>query len=308
MKNTGNTPWNEASLIRLGCVGDSAGDAAKFGPVRITIPAGTSVAPGAQHTFTFTMTPPATPGSYSPKYQMVWEGHQWFGDKASKNIQVTSTPAPAPVASITVTAPNSGETWQRGTSHAVTWKYTGTPGSTVNIVLLKAGTEVGTIIGSTSTGSGGTGSYTWPVYPSGLTGSDFKVSVQSISQPAVKDTSNNYFTITPASTSSPASITVTAPNGWETWQRGTTKTITWNYAGSPGSTVKIVLLKGDVEVGTISAGTSTGSNGKGSYSWPIALSGLTGSDFKVSVQSISQPAIKDSSNSFRITYRGSTGK
>jgi hypothetical protein len=165
---------------------------------------------------------------------------------------------------------------------------------------LKAGTEVGTIIGSTSTGSGGTGSYTWPVYPSGLTGSDFTVSVQSISQPTVKDTSNNYFTITPASTSSPASITVTTPNGGEIWQRGTSHAVTWSYTGTPGSTVKIVLLKAGTEVGTISTSTSTGSGGTGSYTWPVYPSGLTGSDFTVSVQSISQPAVKDSSNSFGI--------
>ena len=38
----------------------------------------------------------------------------------------------------------------------VTWSYTGNPGSTVKIVLLKAGTEVGTIASSVSIGSGGT--------------------------------------------------------------------------------------------------------------------------------------------------------
>ena len=52
--------------------------------------------------------------------------------------------------------------------------------------------------------------------------------------------------VTSTATSGP-SITVTSPNGGEIWERGTSKTI----AGSPGSTVKIVLLKGGNEVGTI---------------------------------------------------------
>jgi hypothetical protein len=65
----------------------------------------------------------------------------------------------------------------------------------VKIVLLKAGTEVGTISASTSTGSSGTGSYTWALATAGMTGNDFKVSVQSVSQPAVTDVSNTYFTI-----------------------------------------------------------------------------------------------------------------
>jgi len=109
-------------------------------------------------------------------------------------VQGTST-TPAPASSITVTSPNSYETWYRGTSHTVSWSYTGNPGSAVKIVLLKAGTEVGTIASSVAIGSSGTGSYTWPIYPTGSTGRDYKVSVQSISQPAVKDTSNSFFTL-----------------------------------------------------------------------------------------------------------------
>jgi hypothetical protein len=170
----------------------------------------------------------------------------------------------------------------------------------VRIALLKAGVEIGTISAGTSIGSGGTGSYTWPIASdsSGATGSDFKVSVQSTSLPTIKDTSNNNFIITAASTSSPTAITVTTPNGGETWQRGTTQTIRWSYTGSPGSAVRIALLKAGTEIGTISASTSIGSGGTGSYTWPIASdsSGATGSDFKVSVQSTSLPTIKDTSN------------
>jgi hypothetical protein len=168
----------------------------------------------------------------------------------------------------------------------------------VKIVLLKAGTEVGTIKDSVSVGSNGKGSYTWPMALGYTTGSDFKVSVQSISQPAIKDLSNNYFTITPGTTTTTPTITVTSPNGGQTWKRGTTQTITWDYTGTPGSTVKIVLLKAGTEVGTIKDSVSVGSSGKGSYSWTMALGYMTGSDFKVSVQSISQPAIKDLSNNY----------
>jgi len=210
--------------------------------------------------------------------------------------QLSSGPS---VASITVTTPNGGETWQRGTSQTVRWSYTGSPGSTVKVVLVKGSTEVGTISASTSIGSSGTGSYTWPIDPSGTTGSDYKISVQSISQPAVKDVSNNYFTLSAVgSTTTTPSITVTTPNGGETWKRGTSQTVRWSYTGSPGSTVKVVLVKGSTEVGTISASTSIGSGGTGSYTWPIDPSGTTGSDYKVSVQSISQPAVKDVSNNY----------
>ncbi len=207
---------------------------------------------------------------------------------------ITSTP------SITVTSANGGETWKRGTTQTITWSYAGSPGSTVKIVLLKGSTEVGTIVDSVSIGSSGKGSYSWPIASSGSggTGSDYKVSIQSISQPSIQDTSNNYFTIAPGTTT--PSITVSEPSGGETWKRGTTQTIAWSYAGSPGSTVKIVLLKGSTEVGAIVDSVSIGSSGKGSYSWPIASSGSggTGSDYKVSIQSISQPSIQDTSNNY----------
>ena len=52
-------------------------------------------------------------------------------------LLVNITLVPVAVPTITVTSPNGGETWQRGTSHTVTWSYTGSPGSNVKITLLK---------------------------------------------------------------------------------------------------------------------------------------------------------------------------
>jgi len=104
MKNTGRMTWSEASMIRLGGIGDGSGDAYKFGPALIKIPAGTKVLPGAQYTFTFTMTAPATPGSYFPKYRMVRNGYEWFGAQATKTIQVVSQTAGVPVAQFTASA------------------------------------------------------------------------------------------------------------------------------------------------------------------------------------------------------------
>ena len=49
--------------------------------------------------------------------------------------------------------------------------------------------------------------------------------------------SNSNFAITVGT------LIVTAPNGGQNWVRGTTHTITWSKTGSPGSYVKIKLLK-----------------------------------------------------------------
>ena len=60
-------------------------------------------------------------------------------------------------------------------------------------------------------------------------------------------------------------------------------------------------MKASVEVDTISPRASAGSGGRGSYAWPIPSDGTTGDDYKVSIQSISQPTLKDASNKFTIT-------
>jgi hypothetical protein len=62
-------------------------------------------------------------------------------------------------------------------------------------VLLKRGTNVGTIASSVPIGSSGKGSYIWKIPSNRQTGTDYKITIQSTSQTAVKDTSNNYFTI-----------------------------------------------------------------------------------------------------------------
>ena len=109
--------------------------------------------------------------------------------------QTIPTPTPTPSPSITVTSPNGGESWKRSTSQTIAWTYSGSPGSKVNIVLLKRGTNVGTIASSVPIGSSGKGSYIWKIPSNRQTGTDYKITIQSTTQSAVKDTSNNYFTI-----------------------------------------------------------------------------------------------------------------
>ena len=79
--------------------------------------------------------------------------------------------------------------------------------------------------------------------------------------------------------------------------------ITWSYTGSPGSTVEIDLVKGGLKVGTIADNVPIGSGGKGYYSWFVGSNWLSDDDYKISVQSTSQPAVKDMNNAnFKICW------
>jgi hypothetical protein len=105
-------------------------------------------------------------------------------------------------------------------------------------------------------------------------------------------------TPTPTPTVSTPKITVTSPNGGESWSAGSTRRITWTSSGSVGSSMKIELMKGSAVVQTILSSTEN----DGSYSsWTIS-SGLQGTDYRIRISSTSNPAIADTSNSvFTIT-------
>jgi PKD repeat protein len=122
-----------------------------------------------------------------------------FVDESAAMVNYNSAQAvqgyQQPSGTITVTSPNGGSVWQRGSTHPITWTYTGAPGSTVNIYLYKAGVVGGTIVSGTSIGSGGSGSYSWAISPSGTTGTDYTVKIESASLPQINDISDALFTL-----------------------------------------------------------------------------------------------------------------
>jgi 5-hydroxyisourate hydrolase-like protein (transthyretin family) len=90
-----------------------------------------------------------------------------------------------------------------------------------------------------------------------------------------------------------SALTVVSPDGGESWVRGTTHTVAWSSTGSPGSYVKIELLKGGVVNRVIASSTAN----DGSYSWRISSSQTVGTDYKIRITSTSYSSITDSSSS-----------
>ena len=92
----------------------------------------------------------------------------------------------------------------------------------------------------------------------------------------------------------PDSVTVTAANGGENWQRGTTQTIMWAHAGSSeAANVKIELLKGTSVNRVIASSTPN----DGTYSWTIPGGQSTATNYKIRITSVDHtPSYTDSSN------------
>ncbi|MEI6913841.1 MAG: chitobiase/beta-hexosaminidase C-terminal domain-containing protein [Armatimonadota bacterium] len=147
VKNTGETCWN-AEFFKLGALGESD----PFTELRQKMPSGTAVMPNGQYTFSFRMTAPATPGSYTTDWQMVHEVIRWFGGTLSVPITVTSGPdtiAPRSVASLTASPGTASVNleWQNSpspdtTGTMVRFSTTGYPGTPTDgtLVVDKSGT------------------------------------------------------------------------------------------------------------------------------------------------------------------------
>ena len=136
--------------------------------------------------------------------------------------QILSITEGASSETISVTSPNGGENWPVDSIQEITWSSSGTSG-TVDLEYSINNGSSWTIIESAITDDG---SYDWTIPNDPSTECLVRVS-DTDGDPS--DVSNATFTI-----SSPASITVTAPNGGEDWQVGTTQTITWTSVNTSG--------------------------------------------------------------------------
>lgn len=100
VKNTGTIPWSlvgpQCNAYRLGSVNPHGNTTWGFGRVDLAGP----VAAGATATLNFTVTAPATAGTYNFQWQMVHECVEWFGDP-STNVAVVVNPNPPPTARLT---------------------------------------------------------------------------------------------------------------------------------------------------------------------------------------------------------------
>jgi cysteine-rich repeat protein len=112
--------------------------------------------------------------------------------QAGTKFTAYSIPAVVDSSTVTVTAPNGGESWATGTTHAITWTETGV--TTARIDLYKGGSFDQTIATGVTASAG---TYSWAI-PAGLAaGTDYTVKVSN-QLGANGDFSNASFSVTSA--------------------------------------------------------------------------------------------------------------
>jgi hypothetical protein len=130
-------------------------------------------------------------GAPRTPYGLKFEAVATHSSNPTAALKSIGAPPGLAKASITVTVPNGGESWKRGTTHTITWKKVGSTGSSVKIELLK-----GTVATLIKKGVPNSGSFKWAIKPTQAAGTNYKIRITSTTNPAIKDTSNSNFIIT----------------------------------------------------------------------------------------------------------------
>jgi hypothetical protein len=188
-------------------------------------------------------------------------------------------------ASITVTAPNGGETLNAGNVYNIQWSFSGEIES-VSIELYK-GFNLDSVITSNTECSG---SYPWLVPDK--SGTDFRIKIESNSG-SENDISDRYFSIETPET--PSSISVLSPNGGEDFNQGDVVDIRWSYFGAV-QYVSIELYNGFTLDSVITSNTAC----DGSYYWSIPTGQSTGENYKIRIKSITENVYDFSNDYFSI--------
>ncbi|WP_115867400.1 T9SS type A sorting domain-containing protein, partial [Marinoscillum furvescens] len=163
--------------------------------------------------------------------------------------------------SLTLSAPNGGESFTVGESTNITWTSAGIPDT--DLIEIRLSTDGGSTYSILADGTFGTysGTYSWTV-PDQVTATA-RIEVANTTQ-NVADASDANFSIV-----SGTSLTLSAPNGGESFTVGESTNITWTSAGIPDT--DLIEIRLSTDGGTTYSILADGTFGtySGTYSWTV---------------------------------------
>jgi RHS repeat-associated protein len=160
LKNTGTTTWTAANNYKLGT--QNPADNTTWGTSRVALTA--SVAPGAQYTFTYNVTAPATLGTHNFQWGMIREGTGWFGANTPNTAVNITASANQPTLSVQRTP----TPLVAGQNHTLTWSSTKATSVTYTCTASGTGFTGSATLAASGTTTAAT-SAAWVGYPSTCT-------------------------------------------------------------------------------------------------------------------------------------------
>jgi hypothetical protein len=183
--------------------------------------------------------------------------------------------------SLRITAPNGGESWGVGTTHAITWVRKGSISTATLQYSADGGASYPNTI--TTTADAATQSANWTI-PDSLT-SQGKVKIINNADSSVNDTSDLNFKIV-------GILTITAPNGGESWGVETIHNITWTRVGS----IANVRLDYSTDSGTTYPSMIIASANAGSLGYAWTLPDAVSKTVRVKISDAAEPSVSDTSD------------
>ena len=253
----------------------------------------------------WTSVSPAPTGQQITNKSYAWKVVNNAGSTAQIKITDTDRPTVTKTSdtfsiiapTLTITAPDGSETgasaWVVGTDHDLTWTTTGGSVGAVDPLKIRYTTNGSTYttiadITDSEVLTSDAGSYTWTV-PNDVSDS-VQVKIYDINRVATTDTSE-MFEI------APPSITITAPNGGESWIIGTEHNVTWYTVGNVIAPLEMYYTPDGTNWTEISAFDGTND---GSYAWTVPDDYSVGLA-QVKIQdSYATPRVDQSNTSFTI--------
>jgi len=210
---------------------------------------------------------------------------------------------PLAAQTLTLTSPNGGENWTIGSTATITWNASGV--TTVRLILHKGGTGAVNRLGIIAQGlNAASGSYSWTVgsYDTGTAGpgNDYYIRLKAEGAD-VEDFNNAVFALSAAPQ---PHFTLFSPNGGESWEKGSDRSISWEAVNMPVN-FRLQLLKDGQVQGTIQDNLSPG-NGAGAIPWKAGdyiggSASVMGGGYKVRIESVDGLYSDNSDNAFMIT-------
>jgi hypothetical protein len=160
---------------------------------------------------------------------------------------------------ITVTSPNGGESWTVGSLQEIKWTGSGD----INQVTIECSTDYGTTWQVIVQTTGNDGSFDWTI-PDTVS-DECLVRISSNDgdpDPIPSDVSNEVFSMVP---DLQGEFRVTSPNGGESWEVGSTQSITWTGSGDINS----VMIEYSYDNGNTWNTIESSVSNSGTYDWQV---------------------------------------
>jgi len=180
--------------------------------------------------------------------------------------------------------PGTGAELTIGSVNTVKWSFRGDLGQTVMIRLQRLGwvNAQMTLAEAAPIGANRSGTYKWQIPADLPPGGNYTMTV--VAENGISEMSGELKLIAGKTPVSKLEIDAPLKVG-ERWQTGSKMTIRWSYAGNPGQSIKLALIKKDEGAVTVIASTiPVGINGQGSYEWTVP-SLKPGTDYYVGIVS-----------------------